>query len=342
MPIQPTRSDVHVSRPLTNISVAFIQDAAGFVADKFFPIVPVQKQSDRYLSYPPDAWFRAIAAKRAPGTESVGTGWDIDNTPSYLCDVIALHSDVSDQIRANADMDVDRDATELVTTNLLRRRELDFFRSFMKAGLWKGFAQSGTAYDFSPNLGSPSSGASGFGNGYWAASNSQPIVDVDTLRIQMEAMTGFAPNVMILAPDVFYALKNHPLIVDRIKYQGNQTNNKAIVTEDYMAALFGVDKLLVAHAVLNSSQEGQPGNYNFIFSNSFLLGYSAPTPGLMRPSAGYIFAWTGYLGAGAYGNRMSKFRMEHLRSDRVEGEMAYGLNVVASQMAVMGTKVLHA
>ncbi len=44
----PTQTDVHVNQPLTNISVAFMQSDAGFVARKVFPVVPVAKQSDRY------------------------------------------------------------------------------------------------------------------------------------------------------------------------------------------------------------------------------------------------------------------------------------------------------
>ena len=41
----PTQSDLHVNVPLTNVSVAYMQDKATFIADKVFPRVPVQKQS---------------------------------------------------------------------------------------------------------------------------------------------------------------------------------------------------------------------------------------------------------------------------------------------------------
>ena len=41
----PTQSDLHVNVPLTNVSVAYMQDKAHFIADKVFPRVPVQKQS---------------------------------------------------------------------------------------------------------------------------------------------------------------------------------------------------------------------------------------------------------------------------------------------------------
>ncbi len=44
----PTPQGVHRDAILTNISIAYIQSHANFISDKVFPIVPVQKQSDRY------------------------------------------------------------------------------------------------------------------------------------------------------------------------------------------------------------------------------------------------------------------------------------------------------
>ena len=47
----PSRSQTHIDRALTNMSVKYMQDASGFVNDKVFPVLPVQKQSDRYFVY---------------------------------------------------------------------------------------------------------------------------------------------------------------------------------------------------------------------------------------------------------------------------------------------------
>ena len=41
MPLQPGRGDVHVDAALTNISVAFMQDASHFIAAQVFPEIPV-------------------------------------------------------------------------------------------------------------------------------------------------------------------------------------------------------------------------------------------------------------------------------------------------------------
>jgi hypothetical protein len=63
--------------------------------------------------------------------------------------------------------------------------------------------------------------------------------------------------------------------------------------------------------------------------------YVAPRPSLKMPSAGYIFAWTGLLGAAAYGNRMKRIPMPMLDAERIEGEMAFDLKIVASDLGYM-------
>jgi hypothetical protein len=326
---QPTRSDVHVNRPLTNISVAYIQRAQDFVADKVFPIVPVMKQSDRYFVYTKDYWFRTRAAKRGPSTESAGGGFALNNTPSYFADVWAVHMDVDDQTRTNEDdpVNLDRDATLFVTQQLLLRREIQFMQQYMQAGIWQGYLVGGTATDFQPNVN---------GKGYWDNSSSNPMSDIDFLKTQIKAQTGYLPNALVVANDVFFALRNNASVLDRIKY-----TQRGLVSEELLAALFGVEKFLVASAVLNSAQEGQTFSGGFLVQNSFLLCYANPAPSILQPSAGYIFSWQGLFGAGAQGNRIKTFRMEELESDRIEGEMAFSMQQVSLDLGVYGKNVLQ-
>lgn len=328
MPLQPNRSDLHVNRPLTNLSVATIQNESAFIADKVFPIVPVQKQSDRYTVFTPDYWLRTNAAKRAPASESVGGGFRLDNTPTYFADVWAFHYDLPDDDRANADDPYNPDAvaTAFVTRQMLLRREKQFISQFMTAGLWKGYTYSGSKVDFLPNT---------HGKGYWDSAVSNPIQDVDTIRSQGEGATGQLYNTMVVTRNVFYALRNHPVVLDRIKY-----TQRGLVTEDLLASLFGVDRFLVSAAVINTATENQTATTSFMATNQVWIGYAPPAPALMTPSAGYIFSWVGRFGSGAFGNRIKKFRMEHLDADRIEGEMAFGMNIVSSSLGVLLTNVL--
>ena len=63
----PAQSDLHVNVPLTNVSVAWMQDKATFIADKVFPRVPVQKQSDLYWKYSKSDWRKTEARSVRPG-----------------------------------------------------------------------------------------------------------------------------------------------------------------------------------------------------------------------------------------------------------------------------------
>lgn len=319
IPTRPTSGDVHVNRPLTNILVAYLQSATSFIADKVFPVVPVDKKSDTYFKYSKSDWFRDEARERAPGTETAGGGWDIDNTPTYNCRLFGFHKDIADPIRANSDkpIDMDRDAVLFVGQKLLIRREKFFAENYLTASKW--------AIDYE-------GGASGSSPDFvqWDDyENSHPLRDVSRWYRKIANLTGYRPNRFVLSPDVYGALCNHPDVLDRVKY-----TQKGIITEDLLAAMFGVERVLVAWGVVNSAAKGAEDSTAFIATNKALLVYSAPEPSIMLPSGGYTFGWRGLLGGEALGARIKKFRMDELDSDRVEGEMATDMKMVAPDLGV--------
>jgi len=323
---QPTLYQTHVDAPLTNISVAYMQSAENFIANQVFPVVPVDKKSDKFFVYTKNDWFRDEAQRRSDGTESAGSGYNL-TTDSYSSDVWAFHKDVGDQTRANSDSPLvpDREATEFVTSRLLLRQEIQFVSDYIKTGVW------GT--DLSGVASSPSAGTSFY---QWSDfANSDPLEDVELGKEQILGQTGFLPNTLVLGYQVYRKLRNHPDLVDRIKYTSSNT-----ITTDIMARLFDVERVLVAKAVKATNNEGATGAYGFAYGKAALLTYSAPTPGLMTPSAGYTFAWRGVSGGLGSQIGVSRIRMEHLKADRIEGEIAFANKVVASDLGVyFGTAV---
>ena len=65
--VGPSAADVHVNRTLTNISIAYMQDADDFVAHRTFPPVPVANQTDAYWEYDRSAFHRGELVPRARG-----------------------------------------------------------------------------------------------------------------------------------------------------------------------------------------------------------------------------------------------------------------------------------
>lgn len=326
----PAQSDLHVNVPLTNVSVAYAQSADLFIATKVFPKVPVQKQSDLFWKYSKSDFRRTDVERRAPSTESPGTGWNV-TTDTYFTHVYSVHKDIDDQVRANADSTfaLDKEATNFVTQQLLLKRDIDWAARYFTTGVW-GTDLTGVAASPSTNQFLQFDNAS-----------SDPIKLFSDLQVDfMQENAGRKANTLVLGAHVINALKNHPDILDRIKY-----TQKGIVTEDLLASLFGVDKILVSYATktgvnrgLDADTQDAAATYDFIAdSKSALLVHTPSSPGLMTPAAGYTFTWSGYLGGNAQGTRIKRFRMEQIASDRIEGEATYDMKVIGSDLGLFMT-----
>jgi hypothetical protein len=322
MPSNPQAGDVHVNAPLTNISIAYAQGAGAFVATEIFPVIPVAKQGDKYFIYSREDWLRAEAQKRAPSTESAGAGWNV-TTDSYFAELYALHQDVDDHQRTNADapLDMDRDATEFITEQTLLKRELDFMSTHFTTSVWTGSTSGG---DITPTT-------------KWDAAAGLPIAEIKAQMRSVQSKTGRKPNRLVLTPAVWDAITENADVRDRIKYV-----QRDVMTTDIFAALLGIERVIVAEGIVNSAAEGATESTDFIInSDQALLLYANPRPSLRTPSAGYTFVWNALFGAGGgAGMRIKRFRMDHLNSDRIEGEATWDHKVVAAELGAFFTDVL--
>jgi len=318
---QPTPGDVHVNTPLTNISIAYMQDQSGFIADRVFPNIPVGKQSDLFYQYDRGFFNRDEMKKRAPNTESAGGGYELD-TGNYFADVWAFHHDIPDQRRGNSDTPLapDREATNLVSQKAMIRREKLFVTNFFTASTW--------TQDFT----GVSSGPTGDQFLQWNDAASTPIEDIRAGMTRMLERTGIMPNKLVLGYQVHTALLDHPDIIDRIKYGQTSGVARERAANAALAEILELGEVLVSRAIENTAAEGATNSHSFIAGKQALLTHAASSPGLMTPTGGYTFSWNGYLGAGNAGQRIKRFRMEALASDRVEIEMAFDQKLVAADL----------
>jgi hypothetical protein len=301
------------------MSVAYMQDASNYIADKVFPIIPVKRQADLYYIYNTGDFLRDEAKVRGAISESVGSDYDLDSD-TYYCKKYAFHKDVSPEERVNYDepLDADKDAQIFVSQKMLIRREMEWASKFFKAGVWSNEIAGADAIASNKVV-------------YWNKETSNPIQDITNESVKMAARTGYRPNTLVLSPYVFNALKNHFDVLDRVKY-----TETGVVTTSLLASLFEIENVYVAWAVVNNSAKGSDDDVNFIMGKNALLCYSNPNPSLRTPSAGYIFAWTGLEGAGAYGNRIVRIPMDMLGIgvERIEGEIAFDAKQVGDDLGV--------
>lgn len=312
---QPNPSDRHVDTALTNISVAYMQEDMPVAMRAFLP-VPVKKQSDVFFEYDRGFWSRIIAEKRAPGTESAGGGYKLNQLP-YRAEKFSVHIDTPWESSENEDrppLDVQMDDTDWVTEQTKLRDEKDWATIAFTTGVWTG---STTGGDITPGV-------------LWSTGGSTPIQDIRAQRNSVKQKTGRRPNVLVIGVDVMAVLEDHADIVDRIKHV-----MKGVVTEDILAELFRLDEVIVAELTETTSDEGvTPEVQAFIASaKDALLLYRPRRPGLRTPAAGYTFQWTGATGA-VSGRRIKRWFSDDRDSWRTELDEYVDFKIVAPLLGV--------
>jgi hypothetical protein len=313
-----TPSSVHIDQPLTNLTLAYAQEQSNFIADKVFPTVGVQRQSDKYYIYDRDNMNRTGDVKKlAPCTEVNRIGMSISNN-SYYADVYGLGMDFDEQTLANEDaaLDIRSAGAQTLMTRLMIHREEQFAASFFAAGIWG--SQS-----------TPSNLWSDYTNG-------TPITDVTAARRAMQLKSGgFKPNTMVIGKEVRDILINHPDILARLN-GGATVSNTALITNAKLAEIFEVENLYVMEAVKNSSVEGVAESNAFIGGKHALLVHTPSSAGLMTPAAGLTFAWNNIPGVSNLGVTVESYSDDALRrqqvAEHIQVKMAYDMKVVGADL----------
>jgi len=324
-----TPSAVHVDQPLTNLTLAYMQEQTNFIADKVFPTVGVQKQSDKYYIYDRANGNRAGDVKAlAPRTEVERIGLSISNS-SYFTDVYGLGMDFDEQTLANEDamLEIRSAGATTLVNRLLIHREEQFASTFFAASVW------GTEY--TGVSGTPSTGEVKQWSDY---TNATPIRDVTTARRAMQLKSGgFKPNTMVVGKETRDILVNHPDILARLN-GGATVSNTALITNAKLAEIFEVENFYVMEAVKNTGAEGLAESNAFIGGKSALLTYTPRTAGLMTPAAGVTFAWNNLQGVNNLGITVESFSDDALKrqqiAEMIQVKMAYDMKVVGADMGV--------
>ena len=324
-----TPSQVHIDQPLSNLTLAYAQEQTNFIADKVFPTVGVQRQSDKYYLYDRANLNRTgDVQKLAPRTEVNRIGMTISND-SYFADVYGLGMDFDEQTLANEDavLDIRAAGAQTLAMRLMIHREEQFASTFFAASVW-GTEYTGVAS-------SPSAGQVIQWSDY---TNAKPILDVTNARRAMQLKSGgFKPNTMVVGKEVRDILINHPDILARLN-GGATVTNTALITDAKLAEIFEVENFFVMEAVRNTAVEGLAEANGFIGGKSALLVHTPRAAGLMTPAAGLTFAWNNIPGVNNLGITVESFSDDALRrqqvAEHIQVKMSYDMKVVGADLGV--------
>jgi hypothetical protein len=303
---------VHVDSALSNLSVAYDNPDFVFVKE-VFPVVPSDKQSDIFFKFSKQQ-FRTFSDSKRPGQLVNELPLDLDQRGFFFCDGHALDSTEPDEISANADPSADLDIeTTLKVTEAVRLNE----------------ENNGAGAISTTNI---SQNTTLSGTSQWSDFvNSDPFLAIDQKKTTIRQSTGKIPNKLIMSEYTFLTLRNHPKLIDRVKYTGTGLRNP--LSPEELAQAFQVKKVVVAGALKQANPEGEADSLSYIWAKNVLLAYVEDRPSKRSVSLGYTFVWmvtvspqgrmTGDLTSNTGGFLVRRYRQENRRSDVIGVEYYY-------------------
>lgn len=312
---------------LTNMSMAYFQETGDFVAPSIFPVCPVGLSASYFYTFDKGDLARDnVARKPEFGKVQPALMGQTDNTYKCVVDQVLVGIDQLDALnyqrsRAPGAADPRRAKVRFVTEQLKLHLDVLFAQNFFRQGVWadewQGVVSAPTDKQFLR----------------FTDANFNPVDFFDARSAEIKRNGRRRPNRLALGVNAFNALKNHPDIVERVKYTGS-TANPAVVTTQALAQIFQIEQVKVLESTYNVARVGGADDMQFICdTNAALLCYATPNPAIDEPSAGYIFTWD-MLGNGQF-VAIDQYEGEKgTHSEFVEGLMATDIKKTADDLAI--------
>lgn len=258
-------SQVRVIDPvLTEIAQGYRH--ADHVGHTLFPKVSVPVAGGQVLEFGKES-FKLYQARRAPGsaTKRISFG--------HLGKSFAL---VQDSLEGQIPREYLRDAALVPGIDLGHRainntlRALSLTLEYDQAQL----ATNAANYDSDHKIALS-------GTDQWSDGASDPTQAVNVGKEAIRSSVGITPNTLLLSAQAFNALKDHPAIVDRIKYTSRDS-----VTPEMLSSLLDLERVVIGKAVAFDDN----GTDIDIWGNNAILAYVPTSPsGMEEPSFGYTY-----------------------------------------------------
>lgn len=299
-----TVGSVHISAALSNIAIKF--RAPAMVADKISPIIPVNKEADKYYKFRREE-LRDLTSLRAAGAEANEVEWDVDSA-TYSAEEYALRHLLPSRVIANADVPV---RPRITTTEKLTKWIMLGFEKRVQA-----VAQA------TGNVG----GNSVIGTKWDASSGQDPEKDVDTAKVAIRQNAGVDANTIMMSDSVWRALRRF------LKTQAtNLVYRELLEISRPPNRIWDLD-LVVAGGVEDTSVEGQTSVIADVWNDNVLVFFRELSPSIDSLSFMYTFRSRNF--------RVRTWLNEERDGTMIETSVVQAENVVAKEAAYLLTDAL--
>ncbi len=253
---------------LTKLSIEYANRPDSFIGTKLFPVIPTGGEvSGLFKVFAKANRFKYYDGKdkRSRLARSAQIHAEMAADKTFSCNEYALHDGVyarDYKTFLSKGLDLIEFAVQLVTDAILMGREKRI----------AALLQSGSVLTNTAALS---------GNDRWdvfASESSDPFDDAETMRNSIHSLTGLDMNTVAMGRQVYNKLKQHPSIIERIKF--TVTAIGKAITPALMAQAFDVEEVLVGNPLYVTTKEGQSATLGYMWGKNVIGAYvnrSAPT-----------------------------------------------------------------
>lgn len=266
---------VHTDGPLTDMLVAYENPEENYIADIVMPVLPVSKKSDTYYKMKVNTMFD-VASTQISSAEALPNrvAYGLDTPGTYLCIPYGLLDfiPVEEQLNADAPLDSEMVSVDIMGNALKLSREV---RASVKIFTTANYGSNTSAL----------SGSDRFDN-----SSSDPVALINTaIRTPI-----VRPNTMVIGEEPWDYLKEHPKLVQYVTGRASSDRGASpfAVTEEMVAAKFGLKRVVVGRARYNNTREGATPSYSRIWGKKLAVIRIEDKPNKRKTqNFAYTFRW---------------------------------------------------
>lgn len=245
-----------------------------FVGGKLFPTVPVAQRGGKIVQFGKED-FMLYATGRSPGQNTKRVTFGCLGAP-YALESHSLEGllpiETAQEAQAVPGIDMSTitiRGTQDIIALRLEKQQADTARNAANYSVSNKITLSGASQ--------------------WSdySGTSDPVAVIEAGKEAVRKKVGKRANVAVIGAAVFAALKQHPKVVDRMKYTGRD-----VATPELLAQLFGLAEVSVGDAVYADDA----GTFYDVWGNDVVLAYAeiGTVKEKGKPSYGYTYQLGGY------------------------------------------------
>jgi hypothetical protein len=267
---QMTTGGARVVDPVLTTVAQGYQNAE-FVGNYLFPVVPVDQRGGKILQFGKED-FQLYNTGRTPGANTKRVQYGHFGAP-YALEQHSLEGQVPFEIMQDANVvpGIDMGKVAVIKTQNIIALRTEKYQADL--------ATNAANY-------AASNKATLSGSSQWSDPTSKPATAISNAIDVVRSKIGKRANTVVIGATVFAALKNHPEVIERIKYTGRD-----VVTMELLANLWDVKRVAVGDAVYADDA----GNFSDVWGKNVVVAYTdlSSSADMGTPSYGYTYRLRG-------------------------------------------------